>query len=84
MSTADYIPSVLVGEAVTSEPGRSRYEWRNQRSFTAIKSDGSVVSWGSVSTDGDKDVFRYTQKRGPSSRCSATGTRGQPPVLTGS
>ena len=44
VSTADYIPSVLVGEAVTSEPGRSRYEWRNQRSFTAIKSDGSVVS----------------------------------------
>ena len=62
VSTADYIPSVLVGEPVISEPGRSRYEWRNQRSFTAIKSDGSVVSWGSVSTDGDKDVFRYTQE----------------------
>ena len=62
VSTAYYIPSVLVGEAVTSEPGRSRYEWRNQRSFTAIKSDGSVVSWGSVSTDGGEDVFRYTNE----------------------
>ena len=64
MASADYIPSVLLGQAVTSEPGRSRYEWRNQRSFTAIKSDGSVVSWGSVSTDGNEDVIRYT-KEGP-------------------
>ena len=63
-ASSDYIPSVLIGQSVISEPGRSRHEWRNQRSFAAIKSDGSVVSWGSVSTDGGKDVVRYERKGG--------------------
>ena len=56
-----YIPSVLVATGVTSEPGRSKHEWRNQRSFAAIKSDGSIVSWGSVSTDGDEEIKRFTE-----------------------
>ena len=59
---SSHVPSVLVGADVISEPGRSKYEWRNQRSFTAIKSDGSVVSWGSVSTDGDEEVIRYEKE----------------------
>ena len=59
-----YLPEILVGAEVFSEPGRSRYEWRNQRSFAAIKSDGSVVSWGSVSNDGGEEVIRYV-KEGP-------------------
>ena len=54
MATSDYAPAEVVGYEVISEPGRSRFEWRNQRSFAAIKSDGSVVSWGSIKgTDGD-------------------------------
>ena len=61
---SSYLPEILVGADVFSEPGRSRYEWRNQRSFAAIKSDGSVVSWGSVSTDGGEEVIRYV-KEGP-------------------
>ena len=59
--TSAYIPNVLVGAGVTSEPGRSKHEWRNQRSFAAIKSDGSIVSWGSVSTDGDEELKRFTE-----------------------
>lgn len=54
MASSDYIPAELVGYEVISEPGRSRFEWRNQRSFAAIKSDGFVVSWGSIKgTQGD-------------------------------
>ena len=59
--TSAYIPEVLVGAGVTSEPGRSKHEWRNQRSFAAIMSDGSIVSWGSVSTDGDEEIKRFTE-----------------------
>ena len=56
---SSYLPKVLVGDQVISEPGRSRYEWRNQRSFAAIKSDGSVVSWGSIKNTDDENIFRY-------------------------
>ena len=62
LMNASHVPSVLIGAGVISEPGRSKHEWRNQRSFAAIKSDGSVVSWGSVSTDRGKDVTRYEKE----------------------
>ena len=61
--TSSYIPSALIGKAVTSEPGRSRYEWRNQRSFAAIKSDGSIVSWGSIKGTDGANIYRYSNQR---------------------
>ncbi|NLQ07030.1 hypothetical protein FLX35_03240 [Cylindrospermopsis raciborskii LB2897] len=36
-----------------ASPGRTRYEWRNYNAFAALKSDGSVVTWGSSSNGGD-------------------------------
>ena len=71
--TSSYIPSALIGKAVTSEPGRSRYEWRNQRSFAAIKSDGSIVSWGSIKGTDGANIYRYSNQR-PISRSSAIAT----------
>ena len=61
--TSSYIPTVLIGKSVTSEPGRSRHEWRNQRSFAAIKSDGSIVSWGSIKGTDGTNIYRYANKR---------------------
>ena len=60
--SSSYLPGVLVGGEVISEPGRSRYEWRNQRSFAAIKSDGSVVSWGSIKGTNGVNVYRYNDR----------------------
>lgn len=59
---SSYLPKILVGGEVISEPGRSRYEWRNQRSFAAIKSDGSVVSWGSIKATAGVNVYRYNDR----------------------
>lgn len=45
-----------------AEPGRSKHEWRNQRSFAAIKSDGSIVSWGSIKGTADQNTFIYKSR----------------------
>ena len=60
--SSSYLPEILVADEVISEPGRSRYEWRNQRSFAAIKSDGSVVSWGNIKGTDGTNVYRYNNR----------------------
>ena len=59
---SSYLPKILVKDEVILEPGRSRYEWRNQRSFAAIKSDGSVVSWGNIKGTDGANVYRYKNR----------------------
>ena len=59
---SSYLPKILVADEVISEPGRSRYEWRNQRSFAAIKSDGSVVSWGNIKGTDGANIYRYKNR----------------------
>jgi hypothetical protein len=36
-----------------ASPGRTGGEWRNNGAFAALKSDGSVVTWGNSSSGGD-------------------------------
>ena len=45
-----------------AEPGRSRYEWKNEGAFAAIKEDGSLISWGVVNDGESPSVFRYDGK----------------------
>ncbi|MFN9400857.1 MAG: hypothetical protein ACK57R_08760, partial [Dolichospermum sp.] len=37
----------------TASPGRTRHEYRNNGAFAALKSDGSVVTWGDSRYGGD-------------------------------
>ena len=45
----DTAPGTVTRAPITpSIPGRSRHGFRNQNAFAALKSDGSVVTWGDV------------------------------------
>ncbi|MFN9636502.1 MAG: hypothetical protein ACK55D_07315 [Synechococcaceae cyanobacterium] len=40
-------------------PGRTAHEFRNQRAFAALRSDGSVVAWGNPSFGGDSSGIDF-------------------------
>lgn len=53
---------ILQSWSEIAEPGRSRYEWKNEGAFAAIKDDGSLISWGVVNDGDSPSVFRYDGK----------------------
>ena len=60
--SSSHVPSILIGYELISEPGRSKHEWRNQRSFAAVKADGSIVSWGSIKGTDGANIYRYSDE----------------------
>ena len=53
-----------------ASPGRSHQEWRNMYAFAALRSDGSVVSWGDSSVGGDSSGVDFD---GPANNLRVVG-----------
>ena len=57
----------LVSRSISvSGPGRTSGEFRNEKSFAALKSDGSVVTWGDPSSGGDSSAVASQLRSGVS------------------
>ncbi|PNJ95905.1 hypothetical protein CEP13_06865 [Cylindrospermopsis raciborskii C03] len=61
----DVVPGTVVkGNIAKSEYFRTRHEYRNSGAFAALKSDGSVVTWGDSSYGGDSSSVSGTLTSG--------------------
>lgn len=51
-------PTVTSTAIAPSAPGRTSSEWRNYLAFAALKSDGTVVTWGDPPSGGDSSAVK--------------------------